>query len=413
MKRILILTLFLFSLNLYSRAEGIVFFHGTFAEAKAEAAKQHKLIFMDCFTTWCGPCREMSSKAFPDKSVGDYFNAHFICMQMDMEKGEGVDIRKQYGVEAFPTSLFLNDSGIIQDVHVGYRSTEQFIESGKTALDEKNNFMGLEKRFKSGENDTSFLKKFIAATYERDLENGEIALKKYWDVVPESDLYKEENFHLFQYYEKDINSKPYKFIFAHQNEFLEKYVSKNDYSQYGKMAKVAVQNDSDIMYLKAAQAIKIALDKNDTILFKQAKNIAMQSKYDESRYIVCVTEIPYCKLTGRWGDFLKETQTYLSENGAAKPYLYNGIAWSIYEDADDQTALLKALEYSETSLKYSKDYNNEDTYAHVLYKLKRYDEALKAANEAIELAKKSNQDPDSSNDLLKQIHQSTDAKTGN
>ena len=334
-------------------------------------------------------------------------------MQMDMEKGEGVDIRKQYGVEAFPTSLFLDETGAIQDVHVGYLSPELFISNGKTALDEKSNFSGLEKRFKNGENDTAFLKKFIAATYERDLENGEAALKRYWDVVPESDLYKEENFNLFHYYEKDINSKAYKFIFAHQNEFLEKYVSKNDYSKYGKMAKVALQNDSDMMYLKAAQAIKPALDKNDTVLFKQAKNIAMHSKYDESKYIVCITEIPYCKITGRWGDFLKETQDYLSENGPSKPYLYNGMAWAIYENADDKTALKKGLEYSETSLKYSKDYNNEDTYAHLLYKLKRYDEALKAANEAVALAKKSNQDPNSSTDLLNDIHKITDTKPGN
>ena len=413
MNRILITVIILFSLNLYSHGEGIVFFQGTFSEAKAEAAKQHKLIFMDCFTTWCGPCREMSSKAFPDKNVGDYFNAHFICMQMDMEKGEGVDIQKQYNIDAFPTSLFLNESGVIQDVHVGYSSPEQFIESGKTALDVDNNYVGLEERFKIGENDTSFLKKFIAATYDRDLDNGEKALKIYWDDILETDLYKAENFNLFHYYEKDINSVAYKFIFAHQNEFLEKYVSKNDYSKFGRRAKLAMQNDSDMMYLKAAQAIKPALDKNDTVLFKQAKNIAMQSKYDESRYIVCITEIPYCKLTGRWGDFLKETQIYLSAYGAAKPYLYNGIAWSIYENADDQTALAKALEYSETSLKYSKDYENEDTYAHLLYKLKRYDEALKAANEAIELANKSKEEPNSTNDLLKDIHKAMASKAGN
>src|SRR6185503_7475976 len=99
--------------------------------------------------------------------------------------------------------------------------------------------------------------------------------------------------------------------------------------------------------------------------------------------------------------------------GASQPYVYNGIAWAIYENTDDHIALLKALTYSEISLKYSRDYNNMDTYAHVLFKLRRPNEALKAANEAIELAKQSKIEPNSTNDLLEEINQSMGSKSDN
>ena len=82
-------------------AQGISFFHGSFDEAKAEAVKQHKLIFIDCFTTWCGPCAKMARDVFPTKEVGDFYNEHFICCKIDMEKGEGLKIAKDFGIKAY------------------------------------------------------------------------------------------------------------------------------------------------------------------------------------------------------------------------------------------------------------------------------------------------------------------------
>ncbi|HHG84150.1 MAG TPA: DUF255 domain-containing protein, partial [Bacteroidetes bacterium] len=60
------------------KAQGIKFFHGTFAQAKAKAKKENKLIFMDAYTSWCGPCKWMAANTFTDASVGAYFNQHFV-----------------------------------------------------------------------------------------------------------------------------------------------------------------------------------------------------------------------------------------------------------------------------------------------------------------------------------------------
>jgi len=80
-------------------------------EAKSQAAKEDKLIFVDIYTTWCGPCKTMSEKIFPQKEVGDYFNSNFINVKFDAERGEGIQVAKNYNVTAYPTFLILDKEG--------------------------------------------------------------------------------------------------------------------------------------------------------------------------------------------------------------------------------------------------------------------------------------------------------------
>ena len=47
----------LLMLNLIALGQGVNFEHITFDEALAKAKAENKLIFMDCYTTWCGPCK--------------------------------------------------------------------------------------------------------------------------------------------------------------------------------------------------------------------------------------------------------------------------------------------------------------------------------------------------------------------
>lgn len=99
--------------------EGIQFFKGTFKEALAKAKKENKMIMMDCFTTWCGPCKMLKSQVFVDKTLGDYMNAKYVCVAMDYENGEGPAVAQQYPVQGYPTLLFLDASGKVKKTMVG------------------------------------------------------------------------------------------------------------------------------------------------------------------------------------------------------------------------------------------------------------------------------------------------------
>ena len=93
---------------------GIQFFNGTFKEALAKAKKENKMVMMDCFTTWCGPCKMLKSQVFTDKALGEYMSQKYICVGMDYENGEGPMIAQKYPVDGYPTLIFMDASGKVK-----------------------------------------------------------------------------------------------------------------------------------------------------------------------------------------------------------------------------------------------------------------------------------------------------------
>jgi thiol-disulfide isomerase/thioredoxin len=115
MKYLALCLLFSFGLS----ASKIEFRNLSLAEGLAAAKEEGKPVFIDCYTTWCGPCKWMTANIFTDESVAEYYNENYICLKIDMEKGEGIDIAKNYSVRAYPTLLYLDDSGETLLVSVG------------------------------------------------------------------------------------------------------------------------------------------------------------------------------------------------------------------------------------------------------------------------------------------------------
>ena len=88
------ITLVLYSVFAFANTEeGIHFEQGSWAEITAKAKTEKKLIFIDCYTSWCGPCKQLSAEIFPQKAVAEFFNTHYVNYKVDMEKGEGVSLQ--------------------------------------------------------------------------------------------------------------------------------------------------------------------------------------------------------------------------------------------------------------------------------------------------------------------------------
>lgn len=121
-------TPYLNAIRSLTNADGVAFEKLSFAEALQKAEREGKLVFMDCYTTWCGPCQRMNVQIFPLKSVGDIFNKHFVSIKVDMEKGEGPELGKRYGVKAFPTMFILDSKGEVVHTMVGGRGEKALLE---------------------------------------------------------------------------------------------------------------------------------------------------------------------------------------------------------------------------------------------------------------------------------------------
>ena len=111
---------------------GIKFKGMTLDEAKAEAKASGKVIFIDAYTEWCGPCKKMAASSFMDEKVAGLFNDKFINIKIEMEKStDGPAVARAYGVKAYPTLLFIDAQGVLKKQVVGFQTADQLLALGK------------------------------------------------------------------------------------------------------------------------------------------------------------------------------------------------------------------------------------------------------------------------------------------
>ena len=177
---------------------GIKFFTGSWKALLAEAKRQNKPVFIDVYTSWCGPCKAMAKEAFPDKKVGEMFNASFISYQIDAEKGEGVEIAKKYAVDAYPTTLYVSANGTLIHRAIGYSGIRNMITEAERALTGKKETYTLammETDYAAGKRDTAFLSTYLTKRALTDKPNGD-ALAAYLTLIPRHDWTSDTNLYI-------------------------------------------------------------------------------------------------------------------------------------------------------------------------------------------------------------------------
>jgi thiol-disulfide isomerase/thioredoxin len=142
-------------------AQGIEFFHGTWAEALEKAKSEEKLIFVDAFASWCGPCKRMAAQTFPDPKAGEFFNANFLNLKIDMEKPENAEFAGKYPVNSYPTLMFIDATGKVIMKEVGGKTVDQLLETGKKALGKNDKSVDFEKKYAEGDRDPKMLFDYV------------------------------------------------------------------------------------------------------------------------------------------------------------------------------------------------------------------------------------------------------------
>lgn len=116
------------------KEKGIQFIEADWFKALSEAKTQHKKIFLDAFASWCGPCKQLKKQTFPDPEVAAFFNANFINVAINMEKGVGPSLLEKYQITAYPTLLIMDENGNLITYTRGLIGPKDLIEFGKYGL---------------------------------------------------------------------------------------------------------------------------------------------------------------------------------------------------------------------------------------------------------------------------------------
>lgn len=160
--RALLIASFFLSVSLPAFA-GIDFFEGTYEEALQLAKEERKIIFIDAYASWCGPCKVMAKNVFTQDEVGDFYNTNFINLKLDMEKAEATGFKRNFTVTAYPTLFFIDGSETLVHKLVGGQNGAGLIGAGELALSKFDVSKDLAAEYEEGNRDPEFILEYVKA----------------------------------------------------------------------------------------------------------------------------------------------------------------------------------------------------------------------------------------------------------
>lgn len=371
MKKIIlsVVALFVFT-NVFS--QGIQFEHGTFSEALAKAKKENKMVFMDCYTTWCGPCKYLAKNVFTQKEVGEFFNKNFVNVKMDMESEAGKPLMGRYQVSAFPTLLWLDGDGNIQHKTMGAGDAKSLIGTATLALDTENNWSGLNKQYKNGKRNSEFMQKYIMASTKAGIDVKE-AVDNYFSSKKPEELINSEDAILIASSVKSTSNKMYQFVLNNKTKFY------------------AVAEKAQIdQFLEGTMMRELGqcLRKGDEGAVEQKKKELLALDANIGTKVIAFMDV---NLLSRGADKVKFYQA-VADYGIKYDFdnsnNLNRYAWTIAEAKEELSKELldTALKMAKRSVELDANFANIDTYAFLLNRVGQKEKAKVQAKKSVELA---------------------------
>lgn len=394
-------------------------------QIKSKAIAENKFIFVDCYTTWCGPCKKMDRDIYSQRRVGQMMNDKYISVkvQMDTTSDDNQSIKdwystanqmlREYSIEGFPSYLFFSPQGKLVHKDVGYKSLREFIRMTELARDPQKEVYYLEYTdYKQGKKNyptmmglALFTKKLIGDIELADTIANDYK-EKYLNHLDTSSLFVKDNLNFILNFSPILKSQDAVFQNIYQNsERFDEVMGRQGMSLF--MIKDVIFKEMDGNLLENGIA-KQKLPRWDEF---QASIAKKYSRLD-ARQLLLEYKINYYKLKfidwRLWAKYKNEIirlyppvppyglSVYIDING-------HGGAWHAFLNCDDRKVLKKAVKWADLAIKLEPEANVAylDTKANLLYKLGKRKVALKIQKEVVRLSPNSSNNVGRYNKMLK------------
>jgi thiol-disulfide isomerase/thioredoxin len=423
--------LILLVMNAYT--QGVSFEKKTWTALLAKAKDEKKPIFLDLYTTWCGPCKMLEKQVYPDAKVGKFMNQNYINTKIDAEKGEGIKLAQQFNIDSYPTLIFLNPNGEEIYRYSGFNESEDFIIEAKTALKKVNqpSLASLKKQYLAGNRKQDFLYEYLTRLKDEtpgSIDNNQliddylsskkeaisdIDLQLLWDNLSSIkfgtkayNIVKSNIRQLYQITEqvdiKETELLPNIDTFIGFYDMERAFIAKNE-EDFKKTKSIFIEKaklannwfsfpDRNVFLIESD--LYISLD-NEAKYREVCKNF-IEKAYPIDKSIDDLTKIhmaEYNKKLKQAGGSDAEITEIIKQQAktafmAEIAMEINNVAWDFYEKNYE---LAWALKYSKHSLNFDNQSAYMDTYAHLLYRNGKKEEAIKNQEKALEKAKINNE----------------------
>ncbi len=376
MKKIIPIALLGLSISINAQTKAIAFNSGNFKTLLETARKEKKLIFIDAYTTWCGPCKNMAKNVFTQDKVADYYNANFINAKIDMEKGEGLELAKQYSVNCYPNLLYIDGNGVIVHRVAGFHKAEDFIALGETAKVGKETFPVKRAKYEREGINTQNINDFLALVGSTCLD-ASASLDNYFANLNEDSYLEPVNWNIIRDERSDYKSQELMYVYKNYKKFEATFPAaevqnKIVTSSLGFFNPELNQQPipMDAVNLKKEEFKKQGFPYTERTLWEVDLLVAKKSNDTKTFHTLLVKD--------------------LSNFSGSDSKRLNKYAWEFFEKESDKTYLQKAEDWAKQSVALEERFDNLDTYANLLFKNGKVKEAEAAAIKSIQVAKNNN-----------------------
>ncbi len=337
--------------------KGINFCHDL-DEALAKAKLENKLVFVDFYTSWCGPCKKLTKFVFPQEKVGDYFNSKFInCKIQCDDKGVGAKLQKVYNIVAYPTLMFLNKNGEIVHSQSGGPSAEGLIKLAQKANDPKFNLISITKKYESGDRSVEVVNEYF--TKMSGARRVKQANKDFVDYFHSLSTNEKQTTFVFNLVEM-LNFKPFTEIF----EYIEKNIKVyNSIASEDRVSKFIKLSYLKYMYAKRSPELRLKV-KNRGYSF-----------YEEQVEFIGVGDVISMKNIKRVPEYVKRADAFLKKYGHLKENYANSITQRFCSICWGQKLAVAGVRWMEDLLKRDRSVKYLKTYARILKWNLRFDDS--------------------------------------
>lgn len=356
-------------------SQGIEFFHGEWKEALEEAKKHDKIVFVDAYAKWCGPCKRMAREVFTQAPVGEFFNTNFVNLKLDMEIPDGRSFGKKYPVSAFPTLFFLTPEGEVIKKVTGGQKADNLIALGKAAIKGFDKSGDYAAKYNEGNRDFE-----LVYNYVKELNKvGKPSLKISNDYIRSNpEITAEQRATFLLEATTDIDSKVYDALLRIKKEAIrvgtkEKFNATVRSAAFNTIAK-AVEFDFEDLFHESLEKYKLA-------------KIGDYKRFEQEAYL------HYYKLLGEYDLWKEKSVKYLKKYGKKDPSIYRALLTTITSDFKHEK------ESQDYACKVCKEMVNKDdsvvnysSYIQLLMECKKNEEAKKMTKQAIDKAKSRDED---------------------
>lgn len=370
--------------TIFAQEIKIDFLKGSWYDIVNKAQEENKYIFVDVYADYCPPCKVMENEVFIDKKVSLFYNEHFINYKVNISNRDQAYFQDLHSVKELPAFMYFTSDGTsVMKKETGCKEIQEFMDMGMDVLNT---------------NRATFQKVYATPEYARLTELKRLYERgtRYPKLLNEyARLLKKHrypyNIIVNEYLRGQARSPRtpdnrdfiYNFAINLENMAIDFFVKDIVYFK----EKYGGERINEKVKTSIYNSVLTAIRERDYELFKRAEEtIAKASLADSDKFRFEMQSLFY-QGTEDWNTYAKVSYKFLNKKNVTDPTLLNDVARKFHQYINNKKYLKSALGWAKKSIKIENEYYNNETYAALLYKLGKTSKAIKAAQDAIYIAR--------------------------